>query len=66
MTTAQRVEGLNNFLKKNIIRFEEALKRIWKREHESEYDCKYRILRLHSALNIERQLRDVYTNNIFY
>jgi hypothetical protein len=76
MTTTQRVESLNNFLKKYlrqkvtlgefVIRFEKSLKRIWEREHEAEHNCKYRIPRLHSALNIERQFWDVYTNNIFY
>jgi hypothetical protein len=64
MTTTQCVESLNNFLKKYlrqkstlgefVIRFQEALKRIWEREHEAEHDCKYKILRLHYALNIKR------------
>jgi hypothetical protein len=76
MTTTQCVESLNTFLKKYlrqkatlgefVIRFQEALKRIWEGEHEAEHDYKYKILRLNSALNIKRSFRDVYTNNIFY
>jgi hypothetical protein len=64
MTTTQCVESLNTFLKKYlrqkatlgefVIRFQEALKRIWEGEHEAEHDYKYKILRLNSALNIKR------------
>lgn len=76
MTTTQRVESMNNFLHKylkkreNLGEFvdnlEEALRRIWEREHEADHESKYKTPKLYSALPMERQFRSSYTNAIFY
>ena len=76
MTTTQRVESMNKFMYKYlklranlgefVLNFEKALKRIWEREHEADYESKYKTPKLSSALHMERQLRSIYTNKIFY
>ena len=76
MTTTQRVESMNSFLDKYLRRratlsefvvlFERALKRICDREHESDYESKYKTPKLATMLPMEKQFREAYTNTVFY
>lgn len=75
MTTTQRAESMNAFLNKYVtkkstlgpflVKFETASKRLWEREPEADHSSKYKTPHLLTSLPIEKQLRDVYTNNIF-
>jgi MULE transposase domain len=76
MTTTQRAESMNAFLSKYlrkkstlgqfVVQFECALKRLFEREIEADHESKYKSPKLFSSLPMEMQLRDSYTNYIFY
>lgn len=76
MTSTQRVESMNNFLNKYlrkreclgefVVNFEQALKKIWENEHESDFKTKYAIPKQTTELPMEVQLLERYTNRMFY
>jgi hypothetical protein len=76
MTTTQRVEGINGFLKmfltnktslgEFMLQFDVALMALWENEHDADHDSKYKDPTLLTCLPMEKQLRDSYTNCLYY
>jgi hypothetical protein len=76
MTTTQRAESMNNFMNKFlrkkstlanfVVDSDEALLRLFEREHEVDHECRYKTSNLITILPLEYQFRDLYTSYIFY
>src|SRR5664279_206616 len=53
-------------LAKFVVKFDAALMTLWENEHDADHDSKYKNPTLITCLPMEKQLRDSYTNCIFY